>query len=1188
MRSSAVGRAGSIRSVVVGVVAAVIALSLAAPHARAATPGASYSWLSSASFGEGDSFPLNPLADNLDIDPATGNIVSAVNFSLNTATGPVRVYAPDASAGGVSLTSFETNPGLQPTGLAVDPGNGSVYVTDYNSGTVVRHLSDGAPIPTYTFDPSFSPSAALMGNPVGAAVDPVTHDLLVSGSQVRRVSSSTGAVLSSFDGGDTAKGTFVRPSAVAVGPDRTIYVADDDTTHWRVDRFSPAGVSQGALPIGDDAHPLSLATNPGNGDVYVVVQINGRLVLEGFTATGEPTFFYPIPPSLPGTPTGLAADPTTGRIYLAVSNGIVHTFAPATAPGVDAPVISQISVDGAHVSSNVAPGGETTSARIEYCPATAACAGYVASDPNDPSNPWVRLGDHTPLDGNGQVEIGDDLEGLAPNTAYRVRVFASNALTENTSAVTTFSTLLVPPVTETGPAAGVTDSQAELTGTIDTIGAQTTYHFEYGLTTNYGASAPAGAEGVAGQSRTPRTFKRTITGLQSGTTYHYRLVARNAAGAAAGADRTFTTQGPDEVAPRRGYEQVTPVDKKGGSVNTVLGFHAAPDGSAIAYQTTAAPSDAVAAVLESRYLSRRGASDWLRWQQLDPPLNVSRAVIDYGTHALSPDFTHALVVTNRALVPGAIENGGNLYVSDLRTGGYELVAAADGLGAYLAMASINTNNMYLGGASDFSWVVFASSTPLRPGVTGPALYKWTRAGGLTLESRLPDGSVPDGGVIMQTLDRTETRQVSDDGETMYFALSAGEQSGIYRRAGGQTTAISVSQIAGAPDTPQPGELDGVSRDGRYAIFRSGRLTEDAPDAPGSYVYQYDSVTGGLTYLGTAADMIQSRVIDVADDGQTVYFNDGPNTVVWRRGELGTVIASWHPEVTADVKQAFASPSGRYLAYRGPDHNVYLYDAETEESRCASCPPDGSTGGDGEMMRQGVRSISNRDPRIVTDNGMVFFDTAARLVAADHNGSRDVYAYRAGALTLISAGDGNFAARFADASADGSDVFFTTAQPLVDQDDDQALDLYDARVGGGFPGQSPPAPPAPCAKTECAEAGTGPVTSPPVVAPPQPGPTAKRTNETRVRISLGKVSFSSKSVRISLRASQSGRVRVTGTRVATTVRNVPKAGTYSMTVPLSKKARALLRSHRKVKVSLKVSLSGGWGSDSAKYSRTLGK
>jgi DNA-binding beta-propeller fold protein YncE len=1163
--------------------AAVIALLLASPHAGAATSGTSYSWLSSASFGDGDSFIWNVQLDSMDLNPATGHIVRAVNFP-----GTVRVYGPDANAGGVALTSFDT--GFFSSGLAVDPDNGSVYVTDYEMGAIVRYLSDGAPVPTYTLDSSFSPSAGILGNLTGVAVDPVTHDLLVSDfslGRVSRLSSSTGAMISSFDGSDTPKGAFIHTGGLAVGPSRAIYVVDADQNHWRVDRMSPSGESLGSLPIGERAQPLSVATNPSTGDVYVVVAVAGRLVLEGFTATGQPTFSYPIPPAMSGSPNGLAADPTTGRIYLAVDNGVVHTFVPATQPGIDAPVISQISASGAHATSSIAPGGETTSARIEYCPAAAACSSHLASDPTNPENPWVRLPDHPSLDGTGEVTIENDLDGLEPNTSYRVRVFASNALTENTSAETTFTTSLSPPVVQTGPAAGVTDSRAELTGTINTIGGQTTYHFEYGLTTNYGTSAPSGAEGVAGKGRTPRAFKRTITGLQPGTTYHYRLVARNPAGESVGADRTFTTQGSDEVAPRRGYEQVTPVDKKGGSVNPVLGFHAAPDGSAIAYQALSAPSDAAAAVLESRYLSRRGASDWLRWQQMDPPLNVSRAVIDFGTHAVSPGFTHALVVTNRALVPGAIENGGNLYVVDLRSGAYELVAAANGLTAYLKMAGPNTNNMYLGGAPDFSWIVFASATPLLPGVTGAALYKWSRAGGLVLESRLPDGGVPGGGVSMQTLDRTDARQVSDDGNTVYFALNTGEE-GVYLRTGGQTTAISVSEIAGDSAT-QPGVLDGVSRDGRYAIFRSGRLTDDAPATPGSYLYQYDAETGDLRYLATVAGMDQGRVIDVADDAQTVYFNDGANTAVWHRGELGTVVASWHPDITTSGgMQAFASPNGRYLVYRGPDHNVYLYDAETDEGVCASCPPDGSAGGDGEMVRAGNRTISNRTPQVVTDNGMAFFDTAVRLVSSDHNGSRDVYSYQDGQLTLISPGDGNFAAWFADASADGSDVFFTTGQPLVNQDDDQALDLYDARVGGGFPGQSPPAPPAPCAKTECAEAGRGPVESPPVVAPPQPGPTAKRTNETRVRISLGKVSIGSKSVRISVRASQSGRVRVTGTRVSTTVRNVPKAGTYSMTVPLSKKARALLRSHRKVKVALKVTLAGGWGTSTAKYSRTLGK
>ena len=101
------------------------------------------------------------------------------------------------------------------------------------------------------------------------------------------------------------------------------------------------------------------------------------------------------------------------------------------------------------------------------------------------------------------------------------------------------------------------------------------------------------------------------------------------------------------------------------------------------------------------------------------------------------------------------------------------------------------------------------------------------------------------------------------------------------------------------------------------------------------------------------------------------------------------------------------------------------------------------------------------------------------MSADRNGTSDVYEYYKGRLTLISPGDRDFAASLADISDDGSNVFFATAEGLVSQDTDQAYDIYDARVGGGLPGQNPPPPNAPCAKTECAEPGPGPVASPPV-------------------------------------------------------------------------------------------------------------
>ena len=46
--------------------------------------------------------------------------------------------------------------------------------------------------------------------------------------------------------------------------------------------------------------------------------------------------------------------------------------------------------------------------------------------------------------------------------------------------------------------------------------------------------------------------------------------------------------------------------------------------------------------------------------------------------------------------------------------------------------------------------------------------------------------------------------------------------------------------------------------------------------------------------------------------------------------------------------------------------------------------------------------------------------------------------------------------FAEASANGGDVFLFTRQPLVSQDEDELVDLYDAREDGGMPAQNPSA------------------------------------------------------------------------------------------------------------------------------------
>ena len=89
---------------------------------------------------------------------------------------------------------------------------------------------------------------------------------------------------------------------------------------------------------------------------------------------------------------------------------------------------------------------------------------------------------------------------------------------------------------------------------------------------------------------------------------------------------------------------------------------------------------------------------------------------------------------------------------------------------------------------------------------------------------------------------------------------------------------------------------------------------------------------------------------------------------------------------------------------------------------------------------------------------MFFISAAPLVEEDTNGRYDVYEYRNGNLSLISSGGGKANAEFVDTSADGRDVLILTANQLLASDRDEADDLYDVRVDGGF---SEPSAPPPC-------------------------------------------------------------------------------------------------------------------------------
>jgi hypothetical protein len=131
------------------------------------------------------------------------------------------------------------------------------------------------------------------------------------------------------------------------------------------------------------------------------------------------------------------------------------------------------------------------------------------------------------------------------------------------------------PDATTRPATSVGGLGATLNGTVNPEFSATTTHFEYGTTTSYGSRAPA-SDASVGADGVNHAESLTIGGLQPNTTYHYRIVATNAAGTTNGADMTFTTAAFRPVATTGA---ATAVSTNGATLNGVVN----PENSTTSY-----------------------------------------------------------------------------------------------------------------------------------------------------------------------------------------------------------------------------------------------------------------------------------------------------------------------------------------------------------------------------------------------------------------------------------------------------------------------------------------------------------------------------------------------------------------------------------------------------------------------------
>jgi hypothetical protein len=227
--------------------------------------------------------------------------------------------------------------------------------------------------------------------------------------------------------------------------------------------------------------------------------------------------------------TGLTAG-TTHHYRLVATNGGGTTrgadgiFTTSTSPVAATGSATSVTINSATLNGSVDPNGRATNWYFEYGTSTS----YGTRTPSRSAG-----------SGTTAVSVSAAVSSLAPGRLNHYRLVASSDAGTSRGRDRTFSTA-GPPTTVTGSASSVTQSTARLNGSVSPNGLATTWYFEYGTTIGYGSRTPTRN---AGKGTRPVNVSFGLTRLRAGTTYHYRLVARNSAGTNRGGDLTFTTTG---------------------------------------------------------------------------------------------------------------------------------------------------------------------------------------------------------------------------------------------------------------------------------------------------------------------------------------------------------------------------------------------------------------------------------------------------------------------------------------------------------------------------------------------------------------------------------------------------------------------------------------------------------------------
>lgn len=1003
----------------------------------------------------GASTPANSFVriSSMAVDDSTGDLLIA-----DSEAGVPVVYVFEVATGTYRETwngSAASNPPGTPSGsfgsealsIGTNNGTGSAYVTD-PSGKVVDQLDSAG---GYIEQIKGVPGGTSFERPNGVAIEQATGNVYVldesvmavdvfGGSPVVVPDVTTGAASNTSATSATLNGT-VNPDGLEVGECRFEY---GTTTSY--------------------GHAIACVETVGSGSSEVQVHAD----VAGLT---------------PGT---------TYHLRLVAANESGTSFgADAEVPTLPVPVIEDAQADNvtansAELAAKLNPEGvPVTSCELEY-----------GTDPSYGKTVGCEQTLAQIGSGSEPVPVGAAIAGLAPNTTYHWTLVVTNA---NGASATVDHTFLYP---ESG-GAGLPDGRAyEMVTPVQKNGASIG-GYQFGFAPGFaedGSRAIIGSDQCFAEAGSCTSKKRTgqvgspYEMLRTASGWVTRSIApESTPSAESNAIAVFNADTGSVLfgmpAPPAGQDDFFAHQADGSLLDVgpmtfppagVLGFAIAPEGNEA--ETATADLSTVVYALNSNF---RGG----RWPFDATTPDLTSFFTLYAYHGSGNGEPELVGVTGSHGSHTLISDCGTRFGAGVNGAGHAgpNALSADGGTVYFAPElGGKESSSCTGPAVPEIYARVDGSRTIRISGRSPSECTGECANSTPSGARF-DGASEDGTRAFFTSTQRLTDAASQDPNVQDHAIKTGvpgceSTSGVngcnlylYDRdatEGHNLVAVSSGDTSGLG--PQVQGVIAISSNGSRVYFVAKGVLTSATNARGEsaepgannlYAYERDAAApeGRVTFVTRMANEDQNEwsfagsSVDLTPDGRFLVFTS-------HRGLTPDAT------VTNGPAQVY-----RYDAVTGMLSRVSIGRAGFNDDGNATVADAGIvTPGPGETSHAGpLRS----DPTMSHDGAYIFFTSPAGLTSRAPNNApistgtetkyaQNVYEWEAegaggcgeatGCVSLISDGHdladiaGVSAVTLRGADASGANVFFTTTDQLLPKDTDTELDVYDARIGGGFP------------------------------------------------------------------------------------------------------------------------------------------